>query len=131
MKPIIALVSASSFAFLLISPASASGGCDYGSPDVFKFIRWELAKSEGRWRELTLNFHNTLNHSFSWVELRMLVGDHIISMNTEQRIPAASDAVLTAKYEMSDEAAAEFQSLAPLICVEATDDEKGVRKNYE
>ena len=80
---------------------------------------------------MKLNFHNNLNQTFSWVELRMLVDDHIISMNTRQRIPAAGDAVLTAKYEMSDAAVAEFQSRAPLICVESTDDENGARKRYD
>jgi hypothetical protein len=111
MKPILALLWAFGLACLTFSPASASGDCDYGSPGVFKFISWEFERGEGKWVELKLHFHNTLDHTFSWVELRMLAGDDIISVNTKTRIPAASDAVLTSKYEMSDEAKAKFQPL--------------------
>jgi hypothetical protein len=61
----------------------------------------------------------------------MLADGHSISLNTTQTLPAESDALITAKYEMSNESAAEFQKLTPLICVRSTEDEKGDKQKYD
>jgi hypothetical protein len=126
--PLLALT----FAFVATSPVSAaSGGCDYGSPDILRFVRWEFVKRDGAMRELRLTYRNNLNQSFAWVDLRLLVDGGPIGFNKRQRIPAASEAVLTAQYEMSDEAIAKFQSRTPLICVLSIEDEKGSKRHYD
>jgi hypothetical protein len=131
MKPVIALIVALISALLAPPPAFASGKCDYGSPDIFRFIKWEFVKRDGMMRELKLTYRNNLNQSFAWVDLRLLVEGGPIGLNKRQRIPATSEAVLTAAYEMSDEAMAKLQSRTPLICVLSIEDEKGNKKHYD
>jgi hypothetical protein len=136
MKSVIAAVSASILAAVVTSPALASGGCVYygynkGSPDVLKFVKWEFGKREGRWLKMALTVHNTRSQSFKWFILDMLVDGQSISLNTRQPVPAASDAVVTAEYEMSNATAAKFQSRAPLICVRRTEDTSGKQETYD
>ena len=38
---------------------------------------------------------------------------------------------MAAAYEMSNESAAKFQKLTPLICVRPTEDEKGDKEKYK
>ncbi|MEH6951157.1 hypothetical protein V4R08_07365 [Nitrobacter sp. NHB1] len=132
----VALASALILASLTTSPALASGDCVYfgynkGSPDVFKFVKWEFGKREGRWLKVNLTLHNNLKQTVKWFQLTMLADGHSISLNTTQTLPAESDTLITAEYEMSNGTAAEFQKLTPLICVRSTEDEKGDKQNYE
>ncbi|OJU30245.1 MAG: hypothetical protein BGN91_06690 [Nitrobacter sp. 62-13] len=136
MKTRTALASALFLASLTASPVLASGDCVYsgynqGSPDVFKFVKWEFGKRDGRWLKVNLTLHNKLKQTVKWFELTMLADGHSISLNTTQTLPAESDALITAKYEMSNESAAEFQKLTPLICVRSTEDEKGDKQKYD
>ncbi|MCB1487096.1 MAG: hypothetical protein KDJ88_06520 [Bauldia sp.] len=137
MKSVVAAVAASILAVIVSSPVRASGDCvadgyDRGSPDVFKFVKWEFGKPDADGDlELDLTIHNMLDKSFTWLELDMLVDGKTISLNTEQAVPAASDTVLIAKYGMPKRDADRFQPLTPLICVSATEDEDGNRQNYE
>ena len=137
MKAVAAAVSASIVAAIFTTPALASGACvadgyDRGSPDVFKFVKWEFGKPEDDgWLKMNLTLHNTLDQSFTWFELDMLVDGTTISLKKTQPVAAASDTVVTAEYNMSSATAARFQSLTPLICVSRTEDENGKNQNYE
>lgn len=136
MKITAALASALVFGTLTAQPALASGDCVYegynkGSPDVFKFVKWEFGKREGRWLKVNLTLHSNLKQTIKWFQLTMLADGQSISLNTTQTLPAGSDALITADYEMSNETAAKFQSITPLICVKRTEDEKGGKQNYE
>lgn len=118
MKTRPTLVSALFLASLTASPALASGDCVYsednkGSLDVFKFVKWEFGKRGRRWLKVNLTLHNNLKQTVKWFELTMLVDGRSISLNTTQTLTAESDALITAKYEMSDESAAKFQKLTP------------------
>ena len=122
--------------FAAAAPALAAGDCVYdgynkGSPDVLKFVKWEFGKQEGRWLKINLTLHNNLTQTIGWFTLHMLVDGTSITLKKRQTLPAGSDAVITAEYEMSNADAAKFQSRAPLICVSKTEDEKGKSQNYD
>lgn len=136
MKPIALLAGALIFASLSTSPAMAETKCDYGSPDVFTFVKWEFVKLKGDMRELKLTYRNNLKRPLAWVEMRFLVDDErgfpiIVSLNTREPIPASGDAVLTAEYQVPDDVVAKFHARTPLLCVTAVDDDKGKRTHYE
>lgn len=136
MKPMTAVACAMALASLSISPALAETKCDYGSSDVFTFVKWEFVKLKGDTRELKLTYRNNLKRPLAWVEMRFLVDDErgfpiIVSLNTREPIPASGDAVLTAQYEMPDDVVAKFHARTPLLCVTAVDDDKGKRTHYE
>ena len=121
---------------LSVSPAAASGGCVYfgynkGSPDVFKFVKWQFGKREGRWLKVELTLHNNLKQTIKWFEVTLLADGHSISLNTTQTLAAESDALITASYEMSNADAAKYQALTPLVCVRTTEDVHGNKQKYE
>ena len=85
----VALASALILASLTSSPALASGNCVYsgynqGSPDAFKFVKWEFGKREGRWLKVNLTLHYNLKQTVKWLELTMLA-DGLRSTSTRHK----------------------------------------------
>lgn len=136
MKSLATLASVLFCAPLLASPALASGACVYdgynrGSPEVFKFVKWEFGKREGDWLKVHLTLHNNLKYAVKRFELTMRVDDSSIGLTIRQPLPANADGVIVAEYPMTNKDAARFQPLTPLVCVRSTQDEKGVTHSHD
>ena len=126
MRHVVALVLAS----LAASPALADTGCDYGSPDVFKFVSWEFTRVDAQWVKIKLNFHNNLKQNIKEANIRVSVDEKHFPIRSRQLAEAASDAVAVDQVGIPAADVARFQSLTPQLCVEWTYDENDTRKSY-
>ena len=126
MKFVLALILAT----LGSSPALAGGGCDYGSPDVYKFLSWEFKKVDSDWTQISVKLHNMLDRNIVWSEIGVQVNGHIFGFQARELTKAGSDTTVTSKLGMPSKDATEFQTLTPLLCVHAVTDDKDVHTSY-
>jgi|GEM_PF-6201616 len=116
---------------LFASSALAAETCDYGKPDVFKFVKWEFRQADAQWMEIKLTFHNTLNYAISSANIRVVVDDKHFLIRSRELINASSDGVAIDQLGIPLEDAARFQILTPALCVESVKDQNGESKSLD
>ena len=119
-------------ACLVTAPALADSRCGHGSPDLFKFVKWEFKKVDDHWVDVNLTYHNNLDQAFSEANITIFVdGEGKFFVRSRDLIKASSDATATNQIGgIRPDDLKRFQSLTPQLCVDWTTDESGTRKNY-
>ena len=128
MKMFLALALAAALSF----PAFAGVRCNGGSPDIFKFVKWDL-KSVGPDRtEVTLTVHNATNQDFKDSEIKFRWGEwHQFFFKLKTLAKANSDTTFMNPFGMPARDAQMLQALTPTLCTVETRDERGNKKSYE
>src|SRR6202008_959898 len=71
MKALLALA----FATTLPNLALAEVPCAGGTPDIFKFVKWDLKSVDPHTTEVTLTVHNPTNQDFKESEIKIRWGE--------------------------------------------------------
>lgn len=112
------------------TPAFAAGKCNYGSPDVFEFVRWKFTKVDGDWMEMEITYRNKLDKALTEYEIRIEVEDIGFAFRSKELIKAGGEATAKNQNDMPQEDADRFQPLTPVLCAIGADDETGKHTTY-
>ncbi|WP_292611036.1 hypothetical protein [Nitrobacter sp. 62-13] len=128
MKTCLALV----FAAALPNLALAEVPCAGGSPDMFKFVKWDLKTVAPETTEVTLTVHNATNQNFKDSEIKIRWGEwHQFFFKLKTLARANSDITFMNPFGMPARDAKMLQTLTPTLCTVQTHDESGNKKNYD
>jgi hypothetical protein len=128
MKIFLALVLAAA----LSNPAFAEVRCGGGSPNIFKFVKWDLRTSGPETTKVTLTVHNETDQNFSYAEIKIRWGEwHQFFFKLKTLAKAKSDTTFMNPFGMPEKDAKMLQAITPTLCTEETRDESGNKKEYE
>ncbi len=128
MKALLALAFAMTFPNL----AFAEVPCLGGSPDIFKFVKWELKTVDPGTTEVTLTVHNATGENFTDSEIKIRWGEwHQFLFKLKPLAKANSDTTFMNPFGMPAADARMLQALTPTLCTVRTHDESGNKKNYD
>ena len=128
MKTFLALA----FVATLSNHAVAEVPCAGGSPDLFKFVKWELKTVDAQTTEITLTVHNTTNQNFKESEIKIRWGEwQQFFFYFRTLAKANSDATFVNSFGMHAESAKMLQALVPTLCTVKTFDESDNKQNYD
>ena len=120
------------FAIALANPAFAEVPCLGGSPDLFKFVKWDLKTVGPNATEVTLTVHNATNQRFKDSEIKIRWGEwHQFFFRLETLAGAKSDVTFMNSFGMPEKDAKMLQALTPTLCTVRTVDERGNTKDYD
>jgi hypothetical protein len=114
------------------APALADQKCDYGSPDVFEFVRWsfDTSTANAALLEMTITYHNRLDVALKAHEIRIIVEDNAFGFRREEPVTAGGEATYKETFDMPQDLAARFRTLTPLLCTTGIEDETGKQTTY-
>lgn len=128
MKALLALAFAMTFPNL----AFAEVPCLGGSPDIFKFVKWELKTVDPGTTEVTLTVHNATGENFTDSEIKIRWGEwHQFFFKLKPLAKANSDTTFMNPFGMPAVDARMLQALTPTLCTVRTHDDSGNKKNYD
>ena len=127
MKTFLALA----FATTLSNPAFAVR-CNGGSPDIFKFVKWDLKTVTPDRTEVTLTVHNATAQNFKNSEIKIRWGDwHQFFFKLKTFAKGNSDTTFMNPFGMPAKDAQMLQAITPTLCTERTYDESDNKKDYD
>ncbi|MBN9011130.1 MAG: hypothetical protein J0H63_13760, partial [Rhizobiales bacterium] len=110
MKTLLALA----FAVTLSNLALADVPCGGGSPDIFKFVKWDLKTVDPETTEVTLTVHNATNENFIDSEIKIRWGEwHQFFFKLKPLAKANSDTTFMNPFGMPAENAAMEKGVHP------------------
>jgi hypothetical protein len=127
-------------ALLVLALATAMSGqalaqevpCDGGSPDIFKFVKWDLKTVDPETTEVTLTVHNASDQNFQESEIKIRWGEwHQFFFELDTPTKAGSDTTFMNPFSMRANDARMLQGLTPTLCAVKTIDEYGKRTDYD
>jgi hypothetical protein len=128
VKTILALA----FAATLPNICSAEVPCAGGSPDIFKFVKWDLKSVNPDTTQVTLTVHNATNQNFKDSEIKIRWGEwHQFFFKFKTLAKANSDTTFMNPFGMPPRDAKMLQALTPTLCAVHTYDESGNKKRYD
>lgn len=128
MKILLALAFATTFSNLAFAEVPCAGG----SPDIFKFVKWDLKTVDPETTEVTLTVHNAADQNFKDSEIKIRWGEwHQFFFKLKTLAKANSDTTFMNPFGMPAEDAKMLQALTPTLCTVQTHDESGNKKNYD
>jgi len=128
MRALLALGFATTFS----SMAFAEVPCGGGSPDIFKFVKWDLKTVDNDTTQVTLTVHNATDQSFKDSEIKVRWGEwHQFFFKFKTLAKAGSDTTFMNPFGMPAEDAKMLQALTPTLCTVKTYDQSDVKKNYD
>lgn len=117
------------FAIALSTPALAEVPCTGGTPDIFKFVKWDLKPVSPDRTEVTLTVHNTSNQNFKDSEIKIRWGEwHQFFFKLKPLARARSDTTFMNPFGMPPKDAAMLQAITPTLCTVMTHEEGGNNK---
>ena len=120
------------FAVALSHAALAEVRCAGGSPDIFKFVKWDLKPTGPERTEVTLTVHNASNLNFKDSEIKIRWGEwHQFFFKLKTFAKAKSDTTFMNPFGMPPRDAKMLQAITPTLCTVQTLDESGNKKSYE
>jgi hypothetical protein len=128
MNAFLALVFATTFS----SFALAEVPCEGGSPDIFKFVKWDLKTVDPDTTDVTLTIHNATDQDFKESEIKIRWGEwHQFFFKFKILARAKSDTTFVNSFGMPARDAKMLQSLTPTLCAVKTYDENDNKTYYD
>ena len=91
--------------------------CLGGSPDIFKFVKWELNNTAPDNTEVTLTVHNATDQTFKDSEIKIRWGEwHQFFFELKTEAKAQSDTTFMNPFGMPADDAKMLQALTPTLC---------------
>lgn len=120
------------FTTTLSNLAFAEVPCQRGSPDIFKFVKWDFKTVDSGTTEVTLTVHNATGQNFEYSEIKIRWGEwHQFFFYLKALAKGNSDTTFMNSYRMLAKDAKSLQPITPTLCTEETRDERDNKKNYD
>jgi hypothetical protein len=120
------------FTLALSNAALAEVPCAGGTPDIFKFVKWELKPTGPQRTEVTLTVHNVSKLNFKDSEIKIRWGEwHQFFFKLKTLARAGSDTTFMNPFGMPPKDARMLQAITPTLCAVQTTDESGNKKIYD
>ena len=122
MKIFLALALAATWSNLAFAEVRCAGG----TPDIFKFVKWDLKPVGPERTEVTLTVHNATDQNFKDSEIKIRWGEwHQFFFKLKPLAKAKSDTTFMNPFGMPAKDAKMLQALRPTLCTVMTHDENG------
>jgi hypothetical protein len=106
--------------------------CEGGSPNIFKFMKWDIKTVDPETTEITLTVHNATDQNFKDSEIKIRWGEwHQFFFKLKTFAKANSDSTFMNPFGMPVKDAKMLQALTPTLCTVKTYDESDNKKNYD
>lgn len=106
--------------------------CLGGSPDIFKFVKWDLKSLDPSTTEVTLTVHNAADQNFNESEIKFRWGEwHQFFFKLKIPAKAHGDTTFMNTFHMPPRDAEMLQAITPTLCTVRTFDENGNKKLYD
>jgi hypothetical protein len=106
--------------------------CLGGSPDVFKFVKWQLKNTAPDNTEVTLTVHNQTDTTFKDSEIKIRYGEwHQFFFKLKAVAKAKKDVTFMNPFGMPAADATMLQGIVPTLCAVKTIDDHDAKKYYD
>jgi hypothetical protein len=120
------------FAATLLVQACGEVPCNGGSPDIFKFVKWDFKTLGPEDTEVTLTVHNATGQNFKESEIKIRWGEwHQFFFKFKTLAKGNSDTTFMNRFGMGPRSAKELKALTPTLCAVTTYDESNNKKDYK
>jgi hypothetical protein len=120
------------FAATFSNLAFAEVPCGSGTPDIFKFVKWDLKTVDPDTTEVTLTVHNAADQNFKDSEIKIRWGEwHQFFFKFKPLVKARSDSTFMNAFGMTASDAKMLQAITPTLCTVRTYDESNKKKDYD